>query len=409
MTRKDVPAAISRRNRKQYFNGARAILTRASRAAAALALVAVALRVAAPARRSGSGLVTFVGSLVAVTKYSIMLRGPDGVIFFAALPAQGPLSAQTLSAYPFGERVRAECNPLVGLVYVTQGGRRLTLELTNIHDLGMAPPDELRAAGASPDRLVAGNLLPHPPAKTAVDTSAAPNSVPMESPTAAAIEKMRGEVLAYLDQMPNYIANEKIQRLASSQLGSQRYDRIDDTVSIVDGIPTRTNIRLNGHAWPAPFSTLPGDLSLTRFWETPRGVLHPDCPAQIEPGKPVKEAGMPALAFAFTTPTDGCGGDYMDAYFEYFPGTTGQIITRSADGALLKMEMHTTGFPPEFSITSSELSVTWGDVEDGGATYHVPTAAATKVKAIDMSLSQATYVYDKYRHFSVSHRLIIRP
>jgi hypothetical protein len=416
-------------------------------------LVGVALLLPAGGANGAPSDLTFSGELQRVTADSIAIREADGIIIEAQNTASdGDLSPKSLSErYAVGDQVEITCARIVG-VYSAQLDRRLYLRLQALRFLRAPSEEERRKALASrawggapgnllangavlflflqyfrPDLPLPGEALPDGPRATEVPNGRATEPT-TEWPTRTALallpdgrlelrteptpewpaklEQIRSHLLAYVKEMPNFVADEVAKRYASrtSPPSWRLVDTIGSEMTFHGGGASRGHITVNGRPWKSAYNDNFGAL-----WTPGIGFELPCLLARgsrttFEPEARVTEGGKSVSVVRYNSPPDGCGF-LLSVYQQFYQGMTGRIWLDEPEENVIRLEEDSRVFPKDFSISAEESRTSWDFVKIGDATHLLPVSADITFTMSDGGMTLTRCEYKNHRHFEAASRI----
>jgi hypothetical protein len=219
-----------------------------------------------------------------------------------------------------------------------------------------------------------------------------------------AIERARKVNLAYVANLPAYVADETAKRYTSNSATAKWRDQdtIETEIAFVGTRAVRRQIRRNGKTWDRPFDSLPGFKWYGGFGTEIRPIFDPGCPTTLEYQGPERLRGNDVLRYAFRSPADGC---FAFLYFDQQqvnPSRTGQVFIDKVSGGVLRLTEQASGFPADFGLRERDEEVTWGKVRIGEATHLLPVAANFVIEYATGARTRIEVEYKNHRHFEAS-------
>jgi hypothetical protein len=365
----------------------------------------------------------FSGALERLAHESISVRLADRRIIDARLPNTALLTWEKLAArYSLGDQVQISCKRIQPVVE-EDISRYQFLELTKLRFLRKASRAELSQMLQLPLWREEVNLLPRTEASVSADKSPGnkpPNNKPIDAPPITAgsvgaahtkLEHAREVNLDYVANMPNFVADEIGKRYTGDSKSAQwRYlDTIETEITFKGNRAIRQKIRRDGRPWDRPFQALPGFKWSGGFGTEVKPIFDLQCPTTIDYEGPAELRGKQLLKFRFSSPADGCFGDFTVEYQRYNPARNGYILVDDpADGTggnIIQLEEEAGGFPTRFDFAHRTEDVTWDSVKIGDASHLLPVAANFVVLYSSGSRFRVDLEYKNHRHFEASTNL----
>jgi hypothetical protein len=214
--------------------------------------------------------------------------------------------------------------------------------------------------------------------------------------------------LAFASRLPNFVADEVAKRYASltNPPKWRLLDTVESEITFKGSRETREHIRVNGKRWDYPYDMLPGQRFEGGFGADLPALFNPDCPTTFELAGRVSEGGRSLSLIRFSSPPDGCVGQFLSSYQRFFAGETGRILLDERRENVMRFEANARGFPKAFSMAASETQVSWDYVKIGDETHLLPVSSdfITVGQAGGMSLMRAEY--KNHRHFEASSNIM---
>jgi hypothetical protein len=241
----------------------------------------------------------------------------------------------------------------------------LYVELTDMRTFRKPSTSELESAHASPIRKFPGNLLAESPAAPVEEQSATPDP----------FAEVRQKVKAYLSQIPNWIADEYTTRWTSTEEPPQwtQLDQIQTEVRFDGRHDARMKILLNGEPWNAPYEALPGMKWRSGYCRKARAVFSNRHIQLAEKGEQTLN-GHAVIVYAYHAPADSITHWYLGEQ-GFWPALEGTVWISKEDGRLLQLEESSTGFPPDFPLSSAIEHIVFDSVAIGANVETLPVAS----------------------------------
>ena len=283
----------------------------------------------------------FIGGLDRMAQDSIQIRLAKGDRVAANLPKTGTLSAETLSAqFHLADEIQITCRPK---------DPEHCAELKSIRYLRAPTPKERF--------LVLGSPAP-------------------SSPPDAELERVRQVNLDHAKHMPSFIADEIAKRYTSRRSADspkwKLVDIVESDIVFKGDEPTRERIRINGKPLNKP--QLFGVNWSPFFGSEIKMVFDPQCPTELAFEGREEAHGKQLLAYAFTSPPDGCWGWWQWGRKRYNAGRAGRVLLENPGGSLIQYEEKTTGYPKDFPGRSYQQTILWDYVKIGDDSHLLPVS-----------------------------------
>jgi hypothetical protein len=305
---------------------------------------------------------------------SVLIRLADGKRVTAGLPKTGALSSEEISPqFHLADEVQITCKP---------GESEHCAELRSIRFL--RPPT------ARERFLVLGSPAP-------------------ARPPDPELERIRQVNLDYAKNMPSFIASETAKRYTSPRAADppvwKLKDIVESDIVFKDGEPTREHIRMNGKPWNKP--QFPG-VSWSVFFGTElKMVFNPKCPIELAFSGREEANGKQLLAYAFTSPPDGCfgwwswGRGFLGRQ-SYNAGRTGRVLVENPGGSLIQYEEKTTGYPKEFPGRLYQQKIVWDYVKIGDVSHLLPVRQEFEMELKSGDSWRVSVEYKNHRRFEAA-------
>lgn len=260
----------------------------------------------------------------------------------------------------------------------------LYVELTDMRTFRKPSGSELESAHASPIRKLPGNLLADSPAASVEEESASPDP----------FAEVRQRVKAYLSQIPNVIADEATTRLTSTENPPHwtPVDQIQTEVRFDGRHDIRTKILLNGEPWDRPYEALPGMKWRSGYCRKVHAVFSNRNIQLVEEGDGTLN-GRAVSLYAYRAPADSITHWYLGEQ-GFWPALEGKVWVSKEDGRVLQLEESSTGFPPDFPLSSAIEHIAFDYVQVGSNVETLPVASEVTWACSDtgkMFLNKNTY------------------
>jgi len=278
----------------------------------------------------------------------------------------------------------------------------LCAELTEIHPFRKPSDSELQSALASPIRKFPGNLLASP-------TVQMPSQEPLAVPDA--LKAIRQQVKTYLARMPEYAADETLQRFTSLDSPPQWMptDEIHDEIRFSGRREVRSKIVLQGKEWHAPFEALPGIKWRSAYVAKLRAVfLHPD-KVSFEDQGTGQISGRPVHIYRYRAPADSISHWFLGEQ-GFWPATEGKVWISAQDGSVLRMESSSRDFPADFPLSQVTESVVFDYVQIGDSKEVLPVASEVSLIRHDTGKAFLNKIsFTNYRRLPVLQLTVSMP
>ncbi|HEX3684463.1 MAG TPA: hypothetical protein VHU83_18145 [Bryobacteraceae bacterium] len=320
------------------------------------------------------------GMLEYVSRTAVVVRLPDNREIQARIPGS---MAELASGREVGDWVdlsyqstKQTLDPSLNLA--------LYAELTDIRTFRKPSASELASAHASPIRRFPGNLLAESPAAPAEEQSAPPDP----------FAEVRQKVKAYLAQIPSFIADEYTTRWTSTEEPPQwtQLDQIQTEIRFDGHHDVRTKILLNSKPWNRPYETLPGMKWRSGYCRKVHAVFSNRNIQLVEEGEQTLN-GQAVAVYAYHAPADSITHWYLGEQ-GFWPALDGKVWISKDDGRALQLEESSTGFPPDFPLSSAIEHVAFDNVPVGANVETLPVASEVTWVCSDtgkMFLNKNTY------------------
>ena len=315
----------------------------------------------------------FPGGLERVTPESIQIRLANGDRITANLPKAGALSPGEIGAqFHLADEVRITCRPK---------DPEHCAELKSIHFL--------RSPTAKEQFLILGSPAP-------------------VGPPDAELERIRQVNLEHAKHMPSFIASETAKRYTSPRSADpplwKLKDIVESDIVFKDGEPTRERIRMNGKPWNKP--QFPGVTWSVFFGAEIKMVFDPKCPTELVFSGREEANGEQLLAYAFTSPPDGCFGWWSSGGFlgrqSYNAGRTGRVLVENPGGSLIQYEEKTTGYPKDFPGRLYQQKIVWDYIKIGDISHLLPVNQEFEMDLKSGDSWRVNVEYKNHRRFEAA-------
>jgi hypothetical protein len=343
------------------------------------------------AERSAAKDVSIIGYLESLGGDSVAVRLNDRRVICARVPASGALSAKMLTAqYRLGDKVEMSYQPIEP-VFQQSTSRYQYLEVTALQ-LVERPPAERLAAMLSGRLFHEGENLLERPVPASVVTA--------DAPAGEEFAHARRVNLAYVSNLPNFIADETQKRYRGTEQSPQwsTLDTVQSEVTFQGDRTVRRSIRRNGKAWDQPFESLPGFKWYGGFGSEIRPVFDPKCPVTVE--------SEGRSQYRYTTPMDGCFSYFYQQYQRFNPPRTGHVRIDATSGNVIDLEEEARDFPEDFELAEREEHITWDAVKLGEISYWVPVRATCLAIYYSGARFRIEVEFKNHRHFEASTNVI---
>jgi hypothetical protein len=374
-----------------------------------MALLVFLLR---PSRGFAADLV-FSGALERLAHESISVRLGDRRVIDARLPNTPLLSSVKIAArYNMGDQVEITCKRIEP-VFEEDTTHYQFLEVTKIRFLREPSREELSKMRELPSWRELLNLLNRPNAAPSTPNEGladAPRTTAndMDATARAKLEHAREVNLNYIANMPNFVADETGKRYTGDSKSPQwRFlDTIETEIAFKGNRAIRERIRRDGRPWDRPFQALPGFKWSGGFGTEIKPIFDLQCPTTIDYEGRAELRGRKLLKFRFSSPADGCFGDFTVEYQRYDPARNGHVlIDDPADGMggnVIQLDEEADGFPARFDFAHRTEQVSWDYVKIGDDFHLLPVAANFVVLYSSGSRFRVDVEYRNHRHFEAS-------
>lgn len=316
----------------------------------------------------------FAGSLERITQEKILIRLAKGDRIAADLPKTGDLSSEKISAqFHLADEVQITCKPK-----------------DPEHCADLRSIRFLRPPTARERFLVLGSPAP-------------------STPPDPELERIRQLNLEHAKNMPSFVASEMAKRYASSRSADPPVwglkDIVESDIAFKDGEPTREHIRINGKPWNKP--QFPGMTWSAFFGTEIKMVFDPKCPTELAFSGREEANGKPLLAYAFTSPPDGCfgwwswGRGFLGRQ-SYNAGRTGRVLVENPGGSLIQYEEKTTGYPKEFPGRLYQQKIVWDYVKIGDVSHLLPVSQEFEMDLKSGDSWRVSVEYKNHRRFEAA-------
>jgi hypothetical protein len=223
----------------------------------------------------------------------------------------------------------------------------------------------------------------------------------------AKLEHARKVNLAYVGNMPSFVADETAKRYTGNS-GSDKWrylDTIQSEITFGGNRAVRRQIRRNGKPWERSFRALPGFKWYGGFGTEIRPLFDPQCPTSLEFQGRAEIRGNRLLKYRFRSPADGC---FAFLYFEdkqFNPARTGHVFIDDASGNVLQLDEEAAGFPEDFELAQRNEEVSWANVKIGEQFHLLPVAANFLILYSSGTRSRIEVEYKNHRHFEASSNI----
>jgi hypothetical protein len=338
--------------------------------------------------RSAATDASVTGSLESLGQDAIAIRLSDRRVICARLPdLSAALSAKVLAAqYRMGDQVEMSYQPIQP-AFQQSTSRLQYLEVTAIRLVERPKADNLAALLSGRLFHEGENLLERPVPATAIDA---------EAPAGDDFAHARRVNLAYVANLPNFIADETQKRYRSTASAPQfsTLDTVESEVTFQGDRTIRRQIRRNGKPWDQPFESLPGFKWYGGFGSEIRPVFDPKCPVAVEPDGRAQ--------YRYTTPADGCFSYFYQQYQRFNPPRTGRVRVDPTTGNVVELEEDARGFPEEFELSGREEHITWSAIKIGDLSYWAPVRATCVASYYSGTKFRIEVEFKNHRHFESS-------
>jgi hypothetical protein len=356
----------------------------------------------------------FSGSLVAVTRHSIWVRQPNGVVVLARL--NGAYNAETLlSHHKVGDQVLLKVG-VIDRVFEDEEGQWFDWEVTSLDYLRPPSTAEVASAVGSAARRQRGNLLRNPEgeaprrmAAVSLKTLQIPDasSLPRPDSPEVMLERFRALIQKWVSALPNFTVDEltSIQRSPASNPPQWKIsETMQSEVSFQGTRSTHKNVVRNGVKWDDAFEHLPAAPRAGVQHGLLGSVFNPGCDAKFVFSKRATEAGTPVMVYRFTAPPESpCFiADWGHAGERFYAGRVGEVAIAEADGLIRRLESASVDLPKGFMNQVSEVRAVWDTVLIGEERHLLPTEVQFLQVKEDGTMSLSTSRFKNHRHFEAN-------
>lgn len=223
----------------------------------------------------------------------------------------------------------------------------------------------------------------------------------------AKLELARKVNLAYVANMPSFVADETAKRYTSDSKSEKwRYqDTIQSEITFAGNRAVRRQIRRNGKPWDRPFDALPGFKWYGGFGTEIQPLFDLQCSTTIEYEGRAQARGHELRKYRFRAPADGC---FAFLYFDnqqFNPARTGHVWIDEAGNNVIQLDEEATGFPSDFGLRQRNEEVSWADVKIGDASHLLPVAANFEILYTSGTRARIEVEYRNHRHFEASSNI----
>ena len=345
----------------------------------------------------------FTGSLIRVTRQTIAIKRPGGVSIHAWLPDQGSLSAESIATkYKAGDQVEITCSRMP-LTFDDETAAFYSLQVAGIRLVRTPSPEESATILPLPGWHGFGNLLTFP---EGVPVPFVPTPAAAGDP--ALLDHVRQVNLEYTRALPNFVADEVAKRYRQLPRSSrlEYVDRIESEMTFRGGRGARRQVLRDGQ--PQRFETILGFRWYGGFGSEIRSVLDPICPTSLVFAGRIQARGKPALVYRYSSPPDGCFGEFFADYENYSPARSGRIVVEESSGRVIQLEEKATGFPSGFLFTERDKQIEWDDVKIGDTTHLLPVSAEFVARYKAGAVWRVSLEFKNHRHFEASSTVTYR-
>jgi hypothetical protein len=217
----------------------------------------------------------------------------------------------------------------------------------------------------------------------------------------AALEHARQVNLEHAANMPNFVADEIVERYTGgANTANWKHKDTIETEITVRGIQiSRRNWRRNGK----PVSPVADGMPGTGFGGALKPLFDRECPTTLEFSGREELRGKPALVYRFRSPAGGCFGNlYASWSWPYNAARTGRVLIDDPGGEILQFEEEAAGFPRGFLFSRRNQVMTWDSVKIGDASHWLPVAADFIWRMSRGEPYRTTVAYRNHRHFEAA-------
>lgn len=358
-----------------------------------------------PSQHALTDEVSFTGWLVRAGNQSVSIRLADRRVICALLPDTPQLSAAAMAdRYRMGDEVEVTATP-IRPVWEEGTSRYQYLKVTAVQLVERPSPEKLATILAGVPFREGDNLL------EGVDESLpAPPMASLHGGGSREWEHARRVNLDYTAHLPNFVADEVVERYRSSTESGRfrKFDTLETEITFRGNRTIRRNVRRNGKAWEQPFEALPGFKWYGGFGSEIRPLFDARCPFQIDYGGRTESGGHSLLEYDFSSDVDGCFPYFYFEYQRFNPARAGRVFIDEASGNVMQLEEDSHGFPPEFELAGREEHIYWDLVKIGEGSHLLPVRAECVATYYSGTRYRIEVEFKNHRHFEASTNIQFR-
>jgi hypothetical protein len=131
-------------------------------------------------------------------------------------------------------------------------------------------------------------------------------------------------------------------------------------------------------------------------------VFDPKCPTDLAFSGREEANGKQVLAYAFTSPPDGCWGWWQWGRKRYNAGRTGRVLLENPGGSLIQYEEKTTSYPKDFPGRLYQQTIVWDYVKIGDLSHLLPVAVDFELIFASGDSWRVSVEYKNHRRFEAA-------
>lgn len=213
-------------------------------------------------------------------------------------------------------------------------------------------------------------------------------SRPLSSEVMDAVNRSRTAVIEALDEMPDFVVKQQIQRSASFA-GTNNFRNLDRLVVGVSyrssGVEEYRLLSLNGviqhNSTPkTSYEELGGTSSTGEFVTVLATIFKPESETSFELSDTDTLRGRRCFVLSFTTDKEKARQALISSGASAVTGMSGKVWIDRETFRVLRIETEATDIPDDFPISAAKRAIDYDWVEIGGARYLLPSLSDIRLK-----------------------------
>ena len=222
------------------------------------------------------------------------------------------------------------------------------------------------------------------------------------------IEKARGVVFDFIENLPNFVCDQVTRRYESHKIQTNwKYkDRLEVELVFSGDKEDYRNVRHNGKPLKKGSPEDSGQWSTGEFGSLLGSLFHPETNAKFKFRSDSTASGMAAKVYDYSVPKAESRWEIRMGY-AIKPSYSGAVWIEPESGRVLRVEMGTKSLPSNYPVDKVETIVDYGWVTIGGAKYLMP------LKSDNLACQSGTYdctkneiEFKNYRKFAVESNVL---